>query len=245
MTADRLIDVDAARGRSAVVTGAGGGIGRAVARSLAQSGYSVVGLDLEFADTPASGVEQIAADITEQTSLAKIADSLPAASLDVVVNAAAVRPTGSILNVEPDAWRRCFEVNITGAYLVSRAFLPKMRSNSTIVHLSSGAAYGRRDLAAYAASKAALISMTKCMALDHADQGIRVNAVVPGTTATPMLEQMWGEPSAALTARESPRTTTGRVLSADDVARGITDVINNCTLTSGAVIPIGLLPYEW
>jgi NAD(P)-dependent dehydrogenase (short-subunit alcohol dehydrogenase family) len=231
--------------RTAVVTGAGGGIGAAVARALAELGYSVLSIDLRFPNASTAGVRQVELDITEQAPLLELVDSVPADSVDVVVNAAAIRPTGSVLHVDPDVWRRCFEVNVTGTYLVSRAFLPKLRPNSTIVNVCSAAAYGRHELAAYAASKAAILSLTKCMALDHAQQAVRVNAVLPGTTATPMLEQMWGHQIADLTTRQSPRTLTGLVLSADSVARGIIDVIENLALTSGAIIPIGLLPYEW
>jgi NAD(P)-dependent dehydrogenase (short-subunit alcohol dehydrogenase family) len=231
--------------RTAVVTGAGGGIGAAVAGSLAKLGYYVLAIDLRFTGAPGPGIQQVELDIARQAPLLEFAASLAPDSVDAVVNAAAVRPTGSVLNVEPEDWQRCFDVNVTGTYLVSRALLPKLRRNSTIVNVCSGAAYGRRELAAYAASKAAVLSLTRCMALDHAPQSIRVNAVIPGTTATPMLEQMWGQTTADMSTRESPRTLTGLVLSPEDVARGIVDVIRNFSLTSGAAIPIGLLPYEW
>ena len=245
MTSSRLTFDPDSRERTAVVTGAGGGIGAAVAQRLSGLGYSVLSIDLRFPHASSAGVQQIELDITEEAPLLELVDSVPSDSVHVIVNAAAVRPTGSILHVDPREWQRCFEVNVTGTYLVSRLFLPKLRPNSTIVNVCSAAAYGRRELAAYAASKAAVLSLTKCMALDHAPQAIRVNAVIPGTTATPMLEQMWGHRVADLTMRESPRTLTGLVLSADEVARGIIDVIENFALTSGAIVPIGLLPYEW
>lgn len=228
----------------AVVTGAGSGIGRALVGLLAKADYSVIAIDVQFLgeDWPSTGVEPVTCDITDADAISAVAADR---AVDAVINCAAVRPTGSISSTSPAEWRRCLDVNLTGAYLVSRAFLPALRAQGTIVNVCSAAAYGRRELAAYAASKAGLIALTKCMALDHADSDIRVNAVLPGTTATPMLEAFTGLSSASDTPRESARTLTGLVLSSDDVAQAILDVVRNATFVTGAVVPIGLLPYEW
>lgn len=232
--------------RSAVVTGGGSGIGAATVTMLAKAGYTVLSLDVAFpgGESPTPAITQTVVDITDADAVDAVAAAGPQC-LDVVVNAAAIRPVGSILQVDLQDWRRCLDVNVTGAFLVSRAFLPKLRENGSIINVCSGAGYGRRELAAYAASKAALTVLTKCMALDHARNAIRVNAVIPGTTATPMVEAMIGLPAELIVERESPRTTTGLVLSADEVARGIVELAESEMLMTGAVIPIGLLPYEW
>lgn len=230
--------------RRAVVTGAGGGIGASVAAQLVGVGYAVTGVDVSFTET-GSGVAQAVVDITDADAVARFAARTSGTAIDVLVNCAAIRPTGSILQTNPADWQQCFDVNVTGAYSMSRALLPHLATPATIINVASAAAYGRRGLAAYGASKAALISLTRSMALDHAGSDIRVNAVLPGTTATPMVEEITGLAVEAMAASESPRTVTGLVLKADDVARGIIDVIVNATLTTGAVIPIGLLPYEW
>jgi len=103
-----------------------------VAQRLSGLGYSVLSIDLRFPHASSAGVRQIELDITEEAPLLETGRFRPVDSVHVIVNAAAVRPTGSILHVDPREWQRCFEVNVTGTYLVSRLFLPKLRPNSTM-----------------------------------------------------------------------------------------------------------------
>lgn len=229
----------------AVVTGAGGGIGAAVVRRMVAAGYRVTAVDVVFGADADPDAAWLTLDITDDDAVDSAAAGFADATIDALVNCAAVRPTGSILQTTPQQWRACIDVNLTGPFLMCRAFLPKLANPASVVNVCSAAAHGRKDLAAYGASKAALLSLTRSMALDHAPHGIRVNAILPGTTATPMVESIMGLTAGAVTIRPSPRTTTGLVLPADDVARGIVEVVTGSGLTTGAAIPIGLLPYEW
>jgi NAD(P)-dependent dehydrogenase (short-subunit alcohol dehydrogenase family) len=116
--------------------------------------------------------------------------------LDVLVNNAGIEILGNVLETEPEAWDEVMAVNLRGAFLVSRACLPMLLRNAensgmaAIVNNASlmGQVSSHR-LVAYCASKAGVISLTRSMALDHADQGLRVNCVCPGIIHTPMLER--------------------------------------------------------
>jgi NAD(P)-dependent dehydrogenase (short-subunit alcohol dehydrogenase family) len=162
--------------------------------------------------------------------------------LQILVNVAAVRPEASLLDEDPDAFRLAMEVNLVAPFVLMQAAARRMEPGGSVVNVSSGAAYGKRNLAAYGASKAALISLTATAAMELDGLGIRVNAILPGTTDTPMLAG--ARSSAGHSDPRYPRNVGGRVLEADDVAGGIIRVATDPTL-SGAVVPIGLLPASW
>jgi 3-oxoacyl-[acyl-carrier protein] reductase len=234
----------------AVVTGAGSGIGAALTGRLAGAGFDVAAVDVEFGadftELPEHhNIRPVDLDITDEAALTRFVGELGPTSVHVLLNVAAIRPTGTVPGTDSRTWRRCLEVNVTGPFLVSRALLPRIPRGGRILNVCSAAGYGRRDLAAYATSKAALITLTKCLALDHAVDGIRVNAVLPGTVATPMLEAITGLPTEQNLARTTDRTVTGSVLSAEDVAAGVLQFVTAHELISGAVLPIGILPYQW
>lgn len=191
-------------GKRCLVTGAGAGIGRAVALRLAAEGAAVVvaDKDLESAEESASLLDSrgVAAELDVRSAasvdrlFAGLADTGPA--LDVVVNNAGIEILGDIEQTEPDVWDEIMAVNLRGPYLVSRAALPllknaaKARGYATIVNNASlMGLVSSPGLAAYCASKSGLVSLTRSMALDCAGFGIRVNCVCPGIIHTSMLER--------------------------------------------------------
>lgn len=226
----------------AVVTGGGAGIGAATVSCFLERGYAVTALDLRF-DRPDSHpqLDCKVMDIRDEVGCRRAIGAI-AGNLSVVVNCAAVRVESPVLQLDADTLRAALEVNVVGALTTLRAAAERMPDGGSIVNVSSAAAYGRRNLAAYGASKAALISLTTTAALELAERQIRVNAVLPGTTDTAMLAAA----TATTTAPRggSHRNRTGRVLAPKEVAEGILRTASD-PLLSGAVIPLGLLPYEW
>ena len=111
--------------------------------------------------------------------------------LDIIVNSAAIHPFGDAVDTSLDVWRRCFEVNVTGVFLLAHYGIPELRrrKGGAIVNLASVQGYAcQAGVAAYATSKGAIHSLTRALAVDHAPDGIRVNSVSPGSIHTPMLE---------------------------------------------------------
>jgi NAD(P)-dependent dehydrogenase (short-subunit alcohol dehydrogenase family) len=193
-------------GRVAVVTGAGGGIGRAVSLRLVAEGASIVAADLgrtaarETVALTARSRDHLAAfvDVRSIRSVERLAARVTErfGRLDVLVNNAGIELLGSVPETDASTWDQVMSVNLRGTYLVSRAFLPlliasgRARGDAAIVNNASlmGLVSSRR-LAAYCASKAGVVSLTRSMALDHADDRVRVNCVCPGIIHTPMLER--------------------------------------------------------
>ncbi|HEX4309995.1 MAG TPA: SDR family oxidoreductase [Acidobacteriaceae bacterium] len=187
-------------GKAAIVTGTTG-IGRAIALRLADGGARVVacGID-EQANQELSSmaaqrqiqlcVEQC--DVADPACVRRVVDSATArlGGIDILVNAAAIHPFGNVLETDVETWNRCMAVNVTSVFLLVRAVIPEMkkRGGGSIVNLASVQGYAcQPGVVAYAASKGAIHSLTRALALDHAADGIRVNSISPGSVATPML----------------------------------------------------------
>ena len=226
-------------GRTALVTGAAGGIGRAVALRLAAEGARVIAADLDRTaaeDTmhlAGAGQQGFAAalDVRSEASVAALAAEVEkrCGGLDVLVNNAGVEILGTIEDTAPAVWDEVMAVNLRGPYLVSRALLPLLlrharERDAAVVHNASlmGLISSAR-LAAYCASKAGLVSLTRSMALDLAERGVRVNCVCPGIVHTPMLERRFAlEPDRdaayAVTANRPPVRYLGRP---EDVAAAV------------------------
>jgi NAD(P)-dependent dehydrogenase (short-subunit alcohol dehydrogenase family) len=181
-------------GKVALVTGAGSGIGRGIAQVLAREGATAVTLSrtAAHAEETASAIRQaggealaIAADVRLRVDVERaVAAALEAyGQLDCVVNNAGVNVCSPILDLQEEDWDRVFDVNVKGIYLTTRAALPNMvaRRQGRIVNIASWV--GRNPLprfAHYSASKAAVIALTRGLALEVAEHGITVNAVLPG-----------------------------------------------------------------
>jgi NAD(P)-dependent dehydrogenase (short-subunit alcohol dehydrogenase family) len=218
-------------GKSCLVTGAGSGIGRATAMRFAVEGARVAAADIrpEAADATAQEIGDaaiaLAVDVTSASSAAEAVGSACAefGGLDVVVNNAGVTIVGAAHDLSEDDWDRELATNLKSVYLVSRAAWPKLveRGGGTIVSTASIAGLWAIPAdAAYCASKAGVIMLTKCMALDGASSNIRVNCVCPGYTQTPMIEgyfQNQPDPDAARRVAEGLHPL-GRLGRPDDIA---------------------------
>jgi NAD(P)-dependent dehydrogenase (short-subunit alcohol dehydrogenase family) len=190
-------------GKVSVITGAGSGIGQASARLFAREGARVVVSDIDLAAAQATvdeiteaGGQAIAerVDVTDQESTTALAERVVQRfeRVDVLFNNAGIAGVGDVLETEPELFDRVMRVNVRGVYLMSRAMVPQMikQRSGSIINMSSGIAeMGLARRVSYAASKGAVLSMTKSMQVDLAQFGIRVNALMPGTILTPFVER--------------------------------------------------------
>jgi len=194
-------------GKAAMVTGAGNGIGRAISTAFAAAGAAVACLDIDpgAAEETARMIaaaggralaRQCDVSIETDTKAAAAAAQSAFGAIQILVNAAAtVDPNGSVLEIAPADWSRAFAVNVMGAYLMSRAVLPAMieAGGGSIIHIGSQLGrVGAPGRPAYCASKGAIIQLAKAMAIDHAAQNIRVNALSPGAVETGRLLRRYG-----------------------------------------------------
>jgi len=237
----------------AVVTGAASGIGRATAILLAGRGAAVACLDVN-----ADGLAETAAAIGERalpipcdvTDLAAVEAAVSQAGadlggLDAVANVAGVGDfTGDVAEIAPEEWARVLAINLTGPFHVSRAAIPHLRAagSGAIVNVSSQfGLVGCLASPAYCASKAGLIGLTRAMAIDHTEEGIRVNCVCPGPVDTPMLA--WTDATPELTARERGRTQgrnlSGRSGRPEEIAATIAFLLSDdIGFMSGSVVAV-------
>ena len=228
-------------GKVAVVAGGARGIGRAAARKLALEDAAVVicsdqqdQLSKALAELrEREGLELSAtqADVTSSEDMKGLMDlaAQTYGGVDVLVNSVGIQRYGTVVETEEEVWDEVLDVNLKGIYLASRYAIPKMRERGggAIVNLSSVQAFAsQKGVAAYTASKGGINALTRAMALDHAEENIRVNAVCPASVDTPMLrwsaDLFKGEKSVEETVAEWGKMhPLGRVARPEEVAEVI------------------------
>jgi len=216
-------------GRVVVVTGTAGGIGSAIAAEFASLGDTVVGLDL---------VEGF--DVTDNAQCNAIAQQLDDehGRIDVLCNNAGVGAVGDVTQADPNDWPRVFAVNVFGMAHLSAAVIPVMRrqGRGAIVNTCSVVAdVGLVERAIYGASKGAVLGLTRAMAADEAEHGIRVNCVSPGTVDGPWVRRLveQSDDPAATRAALERRQPLGRLVGPEEVAKAVAFLAADTTFTTG------------
>lgn len=225
----------------AIVTGGASGIGCAVAQTLAEGGAQVHIWDRGWAANPI--------DITSDVAIREALAPLP--RVDILVHSAGIQTYGTATSTSDEVWERTMLVNVTSAFLVCRAVLPKMLAGGVISLVGSVQSLGAvANSAAYVTSKHAILGLAKSIALDYAAAGIRCNCVCPGAIDTPMLRhsaELTGDPEGTLAACADVHPLA-RLGSAQEVARAIAFLSSSDAsfitgtafqVDGGAMVPIG------
>ena len=224
-------------GKTALVTGAGSGIGEAIAHTLAGAGALVYVADRDVANgtrvaaeiaNQKGRAEFVELDVTDEAGLAAMAQRVEAnhGGLDILVNNAGVGHVGTVVTTGGADMDRLYAVNVRGVFNASKAFIGAMlaRKAGVIINMASiGGVLGIRDRLAYVTTKSAVVGLTKAMAMDHATEGIRVNCVCPGRVETPFVKarlREYPDPEAAYREMAGSQAI-GRMGRPDEIAAAV------------------------
>ncbi|MDQ6215805.1 SDR family NAD(P)-dependent oxidoreductase [Achromobacter insolitus] len=185
-------------GKIVVVTGAGGGIGRAMAAAFSQQGATVVATDLDLEALSGVNADCRKLDVTHAQAVRDLADAVAAqyGTLDVWINNAGFMARAPAMELDEAAWQRTIDINLKGTFFGAQAAARHMiaQGSGAIINLSSYAGVKPRpNCADYAAAKAGVAHLTQCLALEWSPKGLRVNAIAPGFIETPMSSWMHGD----------------------------------------------------
>lgn len=217
-----------------IVPGAGSGIGLATAKRLAQDGWPVALLDRDRdalervrADVPGAEASVHEIDVTDEAGIAKLVDAIAArGAIAGLVNSAGIAADVPLADTTVELFRRIFDINVIGTFLMARAVEPHMRAagGGSIVNIASVSGMrGNLGRTAYGASKGAVITMTKVWAAELAESGIRVNAVAPGPVETPMVKAVQSSAGRDVWLTHLP---LGRYAEAEEIASAIAFLID-------------------
>jgi 2-keto-3-deoxy-L-fuconate dehydrogenase len=216
--------------KRALVTGAGSGIGAAIARRLAADRLEVVLADVR----PIEGDGAVQVDVRDEAQVAAAMRDL-----DVLVNAAGIGSTTNAPETPLEVWEDVFAVNARGTFLCCKHAIPGMvsRGGGAIVNIASVAALvGLRNRAAYSASKGAVVSLTRALAVDHVGDGIRVNAVCPGTVDSPWVRRLVDDSGESLDELRA-RQPMGRLGTPEEIADAVSYLVS-AEFVTGSVLTI-------
>ncbi|MBB3966782.1 SDR family oxidoreductase [Rhizobium metallidurans] len=218
------------KGKTAVVTGAGAGIGEATAELFAREGARVMIVDRDAAAAnrvaARIGGAAVETDVSDEASVKAMASRVAElfGSVDILVNNAGYGIRGTVLTIEAADWDALMAVNVKGVFLCSKHIIPLMTAGGAVVNTASNVAnVGLADRAAYVASKGAVAALTRSMALDHVAQKVRVNAVAPGTTWSSYFDRILEthtDPDGFVAALNA-RAPMNRVAKPDEIAQAI------------------------
>ncbi|WP_109476131.1 SDR family NAD(P)-dependent oxidoreductase [Paraburkholderia sp. C35] len=208
----------------AIVTGAGGGIGAALTRRLAADGFHVAAVDIsgKALDSVITSVQEAGGsaegavvDLRDEQSVSSFVARLP--RVDAVINNAGVFDERAFMDLSADDFNRHYDLNVVALFRLSQHAATRLPSGGKIVNIASRAYLGARNHAHYVAAKAAVVGLTRAMAMELLGQGILVNAVAPGLVDTPMLQALTPERRAAQLALQP----TGRAARPEDIANAV------------------------
>lgn len=247
-----------------IVSGGTFGLGLSIVVELARRGHEIVafglselqpsstahGFDAIRTLVGASGladrVEVVEADVSNAADVERVVTRAIErfGRVDGLVNNAAIGPLGTIVDTEEALFDRVFAVNVRGTYLASRAVMPHFvrQGGGAIVNIGSGAGYGKPNMAAYAASKGAIVALSAAMAYDHFHQHVRVNVAIPGGggIVSGMSVGRFGGDVERFRGRPSAGTVAGRAATGTDLANAVAFLLSDDAATiSGTVIDVG------
>lgn len=250
-----------------IVTGGTFGLGQAITVELARRGHHVVafglgqpqvsstaqGVDSVLQELERSGVtaDVLEADVSRAADVQRVVDHTLArhGAIHGLVNNAAIGPLGTVLTTEEPVFEQILDVNVKGTYLMSRAVLPHMirAGGGSIVNIGSGAGYGKPNMAAYAASKGAILALSTAMAYDHFHDRVRVNVAIPGgggIVSGMSVGRMGGDVD-AFVRKPAPGTAAGRPATGRDLANAVAFLLSDeAAAISGTVVDVGCFAHQ-
>ena len=250
-----------------IVTGGTFGLGQSITVELARRGHQVVafGLAQPQVSSTAEGTGSVLQELEQAGCKADILEADVSSAADVqrvvehavarhgaihgLVHNAAIGPLGPVLTTAEPLFERIFDVNVKGCYLASRAVLPHMvrAGGGSIVNIGSGAGYGKPNMAAYAASKGAIVALSMAMAYDHFHDRVRVNVAIPGgggIVSGMSVGRMGGDVD-AFVRKPAPGTAAGRPATGRDLANAVAFLLSDeAAAISGTVLDVGCFAHQ-